>query len=156
MLPVVTSYRLGASLLSAVLLTSCVSYPRVDARPMEQQLADRPAPTFTAEEINTFATADRTKPFRWSFRGGLRSCVPLVPPARAMNREKANRVDGTVSAVVLANGLFDSVRAVNVVPESLTADVEATFALALKTQPCRLPPLASPLTVEIPFILRLE
>ena len=150
------SLRLFATLWLLSLVASCVTYARIDTRPIKQQLADRPLPKFSAENIDAFNSADRTRPFRLNFKMISAGCTPLAPPAREMNHQKVNRVDGTISAIVLPSGLFDSVRAVNVVPESLTADVEAMFTLALITPPCRLPPLASSLTVEIPFILRLD
>jgi hypothetical protein len=123
-------------------------------RPMEQQLADRPVPTFSAEQVADFAAADGAKPLR--LKSFLRGCAPLAPPVRAMIREKTDRVQGSITAVVLPSGLFDSVKASDVIPESMTADVEAMFMLALRTKPCKLPPRASPLTVEIPFLLRLD
>jgi hypothetical protein len=155
-LPAMISRRICVALLPVVLVTSCVSYPRIDTRPIEQQLADRPAPKFTAEEMAIFASADRTKPFRLSFRGSFRSCTPLSPPIRAMLREKVSDIEGVVTAVVLENGLFASVKVTRVEPELMKADVEELFSQALTTQPCRLPPLASPLTVEFPFTLRLN
>ena len=148
------SLRIGVLFCAIHLLASCASHPRVDTRPIEQQLADRPAPTFSAEQIAAFAAVDGAKPFRLT--SFLRGCAPLAPPVRAMTREKTNRVEGLITAVVLPDGLFDSVKTSDVVPESMNADVEAMFVLALKTQPCKLLPRASPLTVEIPFLLRLD
>jgi hypothetical protein len=73
-----------------------------------------------------------------------------------MNREKTNRVEGTITAVVRADGYFDQVKAINVLPASMTGEVEAVFAQALTTKPCRLPPMTTPLAVDLPFIFLLE
>ena len=132
-----------------------MTYPKIDTRSIEQRLADRPVPKFSPEEIELFNAADRSKPFRLSLRNIFRSCAPDMVPIREMNREKVNRIDGTIVAIVSTSGHFESVKAVNVVPEALHADVEALFAQWL-TAPCKLPPLHAPLSIEIPFLMRLD
>ena len=72
-----------------------------------------------------------------------------------MNREKLNRVEGVIVAVVSTAGYFESVKAIKVVPESMTADVEGLFARWLSA-PCKLPSLKSALPIEIPFIFRVD
>lgn len=91
-----------------------------------------------------FNSADSSKPFRLSIGKILRSCAPDAPPVRAMNRENLNQIQGTIVAVVSTSGHFESVKAVNVVPETLTADVEALFVQWL-------PPHASCLHFERPY-----
>nr|AGC71755.1 hypothetical protein [uncultured bacterium A1Q1_fos_504] len=151
--------RFGAAFTSVgafVVLTACSAYPRIDTRPVEQRLADRPIPKFSEEDVRAFAESDRSKPYRLKSSTFMRSCGPDAPPVRAMYREKTNRVDGVIEAVVQPSGLISDVYVVQLVPEGTKPEVEATFRQSLTTAPCRFPSMQTALRIEIPFRMILD
>ena len=139
------------SVCALVVLTACSVYPRIDTRPVEQRLADRPIPKFSEEEIRALADADRTKAYRPNSSTFMRSCAPDAPPVREMSREKVNRIDGVIEAVVQPSGLIGEVQVVQLVPEGIRPEILAMFKQSLTTAPCRFPPMQTALRIEIPF-----
>ena len=139
-----------------VALTGCSLYPRIDTRPVELRLADRPVPKFSEEDVRALAEADRSKPYRPKSSTFMRGCAPDAPPVRAMSREKVNRIDGVIEAVVQPSGLLSDVRVVQLVPEGMKPEIEATFRQSLTAVPCRFPPMQTALRIEIPFRMILD
>ena len=132
-------------------LTGCSVYARVDTRPVEQRLADRPIPKFSDEDIRALSDADRSKPFRLRPSAFMRSCAPESPPVREMSRAKVNRVEGVIEAIVQPSGLISDVSVAQLVPEGLKPDILPIFRQSLMTTPCRFPQMQTALRLEIPF-----
>jgi hypothetical protein len=123
---------------------------------MEQQLADRPVPSFSREFIAALASEDIAGAVPRLPAGSARGCAPITLPIRAMLREKIFRIDGVIAATIFPSGLVGEVVATNVVPVVMAADVETLFATALRTEPCRFPASKIIKRIEIPFTLKLD
>jgi hypothetical protein len=137
----------------ALALSGCAPRYVIDSRPLEAQLRARPAPSFTQADIDQFKL-DHSKSVRVSRLP--RGCAPLAPPTRAMLDQRVYFVEGVIRAQINPRGQVVEVTATDVVPKELSDAVLATFSMALTTPPCALPPTGQLLTIEIPFVLKLE
>jgi hypothetical protein len=139
--------------LVAIVVTGCAPRYVIDRRPIEEQLRSRPAPNYTQAEIDAFNGSGEALMRISRIPPG---CAPLTPPTREMLQHKINQIEGTIRASVQVDGKRHDVKGVDIVPSEMAEVVQNTFALALTTTPCRMPPVTRPITIEIPFVLRVE